>query len=320
MNIGVDLGGTNIAAALVDDIDVIVKRISTHTDAHYGTGAVVKRLSGTIRMLIDNSLKMPESIGIGIPGTVNDMTGEVLFTPNLPISGVNIVRELQNEFCCPVYLGNDANCAALGEAVAGCAKGKKDAVFITLGTGIGGGIIIGGRLYTGLSGAAGELGHMIIDNNGRKCGCGRQGCWETYASATGLVRTAIDIIKTGPSRLLSELCDGNTENIDGRMIFDAYRKGDEVADVIVNTYIAHLAIGVTNLINIFQPEIFCIAGGISNAWDCIEAPLTTLVNAELFTRGQTHTPQTHIVKSALGDDAGIIGAANLSIVRKELIL
>ena len=317
MHIGVDLGGTNVAAALVDNSGIITKRVSVHTDAHYGTRAVVKRLSEVIQMLIDNSLDMPESIGIGIPGMVNDITGEVLFTPNLPISGVNIARELQNEFDCPVYLGNDANCAALGEAVAGCAKGKKDAVFITLGTGIGGGIIISGGLYTGLNGAAGELGHMVIINNGRECGCGRLGCWEAYASATGLIRTAIDTIKTSPSRLLSELCDGITENINGQMIFYAYRKGDEVADVIVNTYIAHLAIGVTNLINIFQPEIFCIAGGISNAWDCIESPLTTLVNAELFTRGQTHTSQTRIVKSALGDDAGIIGAANLSIVRKE---
>ena len=366
MHIGIDLGGTNIAAALVGSDGEIVSRVSIRTDTQGGTQAVIEGLSRVVQMLLEGSDILPESIGIGVPGTVNNKTGEVLFTPNLPISGVNIVRELQRELQpvlnCPIHLGNDANCAALGEVIAGCAKGVGDAIFITLGTGIGGGIIMDGKLYTGFNGAAGELGHMLIIDGGRKCGCGREGCWETYASATGLVRTAEEIISCRPSSLLWSLraesrkdsssaqsiidvndrssgvaqsilgsishsrahgvnqsdttglqhIDVNNSNLlDGRMIFDAYRKGDDAAKEIVDIYVTQLAAGVVNLINIFEPEILCIAGGISNAWDCLKEPLEAIVNAQCYTRAQPHTQQTCIEKTSLGGDAGIIGAAYL---------
>ena len=341
MHIGIDLGGTNIAAALVGSDGEMVSRVSIRTDTQGGAQAVIEGLSRVVQMLLEGSDILPESIGIGVPGTVNNKTGEVLFTPNLPISGVNIVRELQRELQpvlnCPIHLGNDANCAALGEVIAGCAKGVRDAIFITLGTGIGGGIIVDGKLYTGFNGAAGELGHMLIIDGGRKCGCGREGCWETYASATGLVKTAVEIINCRPASILRTMCEGNQRvvnskpndsesysingasddintllsGIDGHMIFDAFRKGDDAAKEIVEIYVTQLAAGVVNLINIFEPEILCIAGGISNAWDCLREPLEAIVNAQRYTRRQPHMPQTRIEKTSLGGDAGIIGAAYL---------
>jgi glucokinase len=192
MHIGIDLGGTNIAAALVDDDGAIKERVSIPTNAKAGLDAVVGGLFSVCEILT-HAREIPLlSIGIGVPGAVNDKTGDVIFTANLPLTGVNISHGLQDHFGCPVRLGNDANCAALGEATTGAAKDTKISVFITLGTGVGGGIIIDGNLFTGFGGAAGELGHVVTDQGGRECGCGRRGCWETYSSATGLIKTATD--------------------------------------------------------------------------------------------------------------------------------
>jgi len=311
VHIGIDLGGTNIAAAFVEKDGTITKRASIPTNAAGGPQAVIDGLMNVCRILLGNTAETPSSIGIGVPGTVNDEAGEVVFTPNLPFHNINIIRELQKSYNCPVRLGNDANCAALGETVAGGAKGAQIAAFITLGTGIGGGIILGGRLYTGLSGAAGELGHIVIISGGRKCGCGRHGCWERYASATGLIMTAIEIMEEYKNSLLWELCGGMPEKIDGMAIFDAFRTGDHAARLTVNKYIEHLAAGIVNIINVFEPEMICVGGGIANSWDCLSDPLQSLVDAEKFFRHSRCTPQTKIVKAQLGNDAGIIGAAML---------
>ena len=308
MYIGIDLGGTNIAAAIVSKDGGIVKRAEIPTGA--SAESVLDGLLSVCELLTDNGFK-PRSIGIGVPGAVDNETGEVVFTANLPLRGVNITNRLREKYGCPVYLGNDANCAALGETVAGGAKGARDAVFITLGTGVGGGIILGGRLHTGVNGSAGELGHMVIVKGGRPCGCGRHGCWEQYASATGLIRTAIEFMGAHPDSLLWELCGNATEKINGRMVFDAYRKGDRAAALTVALYIEHLATGIVDMINILEPEMFCIGGGISNAWDCLEEPLTAAADAEKFARFSPDSPQTRIVKAKLGNDAGIIGAALL---------
>jgi glucokinase len=255
----------------------------------------------------------PASIGIGIPGTVNDEAGEVVFTPNLPLHNINVVSNLQKKYGCPVHLGNDANCAALGETVSGGAKGAKDVVFVTLGTGIGGGIILGGRLHTGLSGAASELGHMVILTGGRKCGCGRHGCWERYASASGLIKTATEFMERYRDSLLWDMCGGMAKNIDGKAIFDAFRIGDPTARLTVERYTEHLAAGVVNIINILEPEMICLGGGISNAWDCLSEPLEALVDTEKFFRFSPLAPRTRIVRAQLGNDAGIIGAAMLGL-------
>ena len=174
MYIGIDLGGTNVAAALVDKDGAIIRRVSIPTDARGGANAIIGELTGVCSTLLEGG-EPALSIGIGIPGSVNEETGDVIFTPNLPLSGVNITNGLREKFGLPIFAGNDANCAALGEVVAGGAKGARNAVLITLGTGLGGGIILDGRLHTGVNGAAGELGHIVIVSGGRECGCGRNG-------------------------------------------------------------------------------------------------------------------------------------------------
>ena len=309
MRIGIDLGGTNTAAAIVGPNGEILKRANLPTRAD-SAGSVLAGLSEVCGILISDT-QTPASIGIGVPGTVNADTGEVIFTPNLPLKGVNITRELEKKYACPVYIGNDANCAALGEVVAGGAKGAQDAVLITLGTGVGGGIIIGGALHTGVSGAAGELGHTVIVAGGRACGCGRHGCLESYGSATGLVRTANEIIGMHRESALWEISGGQSAKLNGRIIFEAFRAGDHAARLIVEQYIGHLAVGIGNIINILEPEMICIGGGISNEWESISEMLQTKVDAERFPHSSSASRQTIIVKAQLGNDAGIIGAAML---------
>jgi len=311
MYLGIDLGGTNIAAALVDKDGVITKRASIPVDAGGGVKTIIDGLICVCEMLLEGTDLLPVSIGIGVPGTVNDEAGEVVFTPNLPLLNVNITDELYAKYGCPIRLGNDANCAALGETVAGGAKGAGDVVFITLGTGLGGGVILGGRLHTGLSGAASELGHMTIYTGGRKCGCGRLGCWESYGSATGLAITAAEVLETQTDSVLWQQSAGNTEKLNGRVIFDAYRAGDKAARVAVELYAGHLAAGIINLINILEPEMVCVGGGISNAWDCLAEPIQKIVDEQSFFRFTPNAPRTRIVKAELGNDAGIIGAAML---------
>ena len=311
MYIGIDLGGTNIAAALVDTNGAIIKRTSIPTNADKGAKAVIDGLLFVCRELLGDSGTKPAAIGIGVPGAIDTEKGEVIVTVNLPLSGINLTGELKKEFDCPIYLGNDANCAALGEVIAGGAQSAKDVVFITLGTGVGGGIILGGRLYTGVSGAAGEIGHMVIAASGRDCGCGRKGCWEAYASASGLIRTANEFMDEHTDSMLWELSGGKAEQIDGSIVFQAYRAGDRAAVLAVGQYIDYLAIGIVNLINVLEPEVICVGGGISNAWDCLAEPLQAAVDAEKLTRFSGDMPQTRIVRAELGNDAGIIGAAML---------
>ena len=310
MNIGIDLGGTNIAAAAVGKAGEITKRAGMPTAADRGADTVIERLLSVCETLTGGGAA-PDSIGIGVPGSVDSEAGAVVFTPNLPLSGVNIAEKLREKFGCPVHLGNDANCAALGETVAGGAKGAKDVVFITLGTGVGGGIVLGGRLHAGANGSAGELGHMVTVAEGRGCGCGRKGCWERYASATGFIRTANEFMESHPDSLLWESCGGAADRLDGRLIFAAYRAGDHAARLTVERYVEHLTVGIVNIINIFEPELLCIGGGISNEWDCFAGALQAAVDAEKYTRSSPQLPQTRIVRAALGNDAGIIGAAML---------
>jgi len=311
MYVGVDLGGSKIAAAIVNDEGEILERVHMPTKADAGPEAVVDGVIKACEALLDGAGKPPLSIGIGVPGTVRDDIGLVVFTPNLPLLNIPMTKELSAKYNCPVRLGNDANCAALGEAVAGGAKGAKSVAMITLGTGLGGGIIIGGKLHTGLSGAGGEIGHMVIFAGGRKCGCGRLGCWEGYGAATGLKITALEYMQNHPESKMWELCDGSAERLDGRIVFDAYRAGDPAAKLAVGMYTEHLAIGIVNIVNILEPELFCVGGGLSNAWDCLEEPLNTAVEQEKFMRFSEGAPKTKLVKAVLGNDAGIIGAAML---------
>ena len=208
-----------------------------------------------------------------------------------------------------MYFDNDANCAALGEAVAGCGKGVKDFIMITLGTGVGSGIIVNGKLVTGLNYAAGEMGHTVIVYNGEQCNCGRRGCWEKYSSATALITQTKDAMRRNASSVMWDMVDGDITKVTGRTAFDAMRKGDEVAKKVVDKYIGYLACGISNIVNIFQPEILAVGGGIGNEKENLLTPVRKILASERYS---IHAKkQTALRVAELGNDAGIIGAALL---------
>ena len=217
-----------------------------------------------------------------------------------------ILKELTN---LNVELENDANCAALGEAKAGAGEGVANFVAVTLGTGVGSGIVVNGKLLNGCNDAAGEAGHMVIFADGEQCTCGRKGCWEAYSSATALIRQTKEAMGKNLDSAMWTLVDGDINKVDGRTAFNAMRKNDPAGIKVVDTYIHYLAMGITNMINLFQPEILCVGGGIGNEGESLLEPVRKIVNQEHYS---VHSVvQTRICSAKLGNDAGIIGAALL---------
>ncbi|MEA4833349.1 MAG: ROK family protein [Oscillospiraceae bacterium] len=312
-SIGVDLGGTKIATGLVNGEGKIIKKLTLPTKAHRSPEEIADDIALLIKQLIDSSSLVPDDIefcGIATPGIANSDTGRVDFCSSLPFLHFPLLDILRSKVPVKKYgIENDANAAAKGEHIFGAAKGAKDSVMITLGTGVGGGIIIDNKIVTGCNFAAGELGHIVIQHNGRQCGCGRRGCWETYSSATGLINTTKEKMQKYPDSLMWKLVGGDIEATNGRTSFDAMRKGDKAASEVVDMFIDYLACGITNIINIFQPEVLSIGGGLSNEGDYILNPLLIPVSAHQYSRGSEKRTDIRIAK--LGNEAGIIGAAFL---------
>ena len=312
--VGIDLGGTNIVAGVVDDNFNIVAKAKCKTAVPRPEGDVCDSMAEIVKQALRKAkVKMDEVdyIGIGVPGAVNPKTRIVETSPNLFFQNWEISKMMEERLHKYVKVENDANAAALGEFLAGSAKGSKNAVAITLGTGVGGGIIIDGKIYSGSNYAGAELGHMVIVKDGNECGCGRKGCWEAYASATALINMTKDAIK-GENAEFSYMLnsvDNDINNVNGKTAFDAMRAGDSTGKEIVEKYISYLATGLINVINIFQPDILCIGGGISKEGEALLAPLRTLIEKERFTKH--NNKQTQICIATLGNDAGIIGAACL---------
>ena len=315
--IGVDLGGTNIAVGICDDSLKIIDKASVPTGADREGELIVKDMADLAGELLKRngiSLDEVEYAGIATPGTANSKTGIVEYSNNLPFLNFPIAELFKNYLPVKrVLIANDANAAALAEALAGSAKGTDSSVMITLGTGVGGGIVINGRIYAGGVNCAGaELGHTVIVAGGRQCSCGRRGCWEAYSSATGLTNMTKEKmtelkIKGIPSLLFDESKkEGKTS---ARTAFNAMRGGDVYGKMLVDEYIAYLAEGITNIINIFQPEVLSIGGGVCNEKEYLTKPLIEIVEREQYTRTNAH--KTKIVTAILGNDAGIIGAAGL---------
>lgn len=316
--IGVDLGGTNIAVGLVDDGYKIINKVSLPTGKERSGEFIVKDMAELCKNVCkdaDVSLSDVKAIGIASPGVANHDNGTVEYANNLkfkhfPIA--DLLKEYLGEGSPRIYLENDANAAAWGEAVAGAAKGSRNSVMITLGTGVGGGIIIDGKIYSGFNYAGAELGHIVIQHNGRQCSCGRRGCWEAYSSATGLINMTNDKIKEcseqGRDTLMVELAKSKGK-VSGRTAFDAMRMGDEAGREVVDEYISYLACGLANIINIFQPEILSIGGGISNEGQFLIDLILPLIRDEQYGLGFVDLTDIRIAK--LGNDAGIIGAALL---------
>ena len=314
--IGVDLGGTNIAVGLVNENMALVAKKSTPTLAQRDGEAIVADMAAVCLALCEeNGVAISDvaSIGIATPGIADVNTGKVVYSCNLPFRDFPLAALLSEKtgVSC-VKIANDANAAAFGEAVAGAAKGTKNSVMITLGTGVGGGIVIDDRIYSGFNYAGAELGHIVIVHGGRPCSCGRKGCWEAYSSATALVKMTEEKIAeceaAGRKTIMTDMV-AERGKVSGRTSFDAMRAGDEAAKEVVDSYINYLACGIINIINIFQPEVLSIGGGISNEKDNLLTPLIPLVRAETY--GTGIVKETEIRIATLGNDAGIIGAALL---------
>ena len=305
--IGIDLGGTNIAVGVVNDRYEIVARRSVPTGAERPAEEVIRDMGDAV----EEALRQAEltaggcaSMGVGSPGACDPQTGVVKRAYNLNWFDVPVCRMLHQRFGIPVRLGNDANCAALAEVVAGAAVGCQDMVLITLGTGVGSGIISRGKILSGLRGGAGEAGHMLLVLDGEPCTCGRRGCWEAYASATALIRQTRQAALAHPESLLAQV-----KEITGRTAFDAAQQGDATAAEVVARYAVYVAAGLTDFVNILAPEMILLGGGISRQGEALLAPVREYVATHCF--GQREGAIPTIAAAKLGNEAGIIGAAAL---------
>lgn len=311
--IGIDLGGTNIVAGVVDQNYRLIATAKCKTNTPRPADDIIADMARISREAVKAAnLTMDDidGVGVGSPGACNSDTGVVERAANLGFINEPLQKKLQALLGKPVRIENDANAAAYGEMLAGAAKGTRHAVCITLGTGVGGGAIVDGHIIAGHNFAGGELGHTVIVMDGEPCSCGRRGCWEAYASATGLIRQTKAAMEKNQDSVMWKL-SANGTRVNGCTAFDAMRAGDAAGTQVVDQYIRYLACGLTNMINIFQPEVLCIGGGISREGETLLAPVRELIKKEQF--AQFTTSKTRICAATLGNDAGIIGAAYLGI-------
>lgn len=309
--VGIDLGGTNIVAGVVDENYRIISKASTKTNCPRPEKEIADDMAKMALQAISNaelSVDDIEWIGVGSPGIANSSTGILEYSNNLGFKDTPLVKYIQETIKKPVFIENDANAAAYGEYVAGAAKGARNAVCITLGTGVGAGIVIDGKIYSGSNFAGAEIGHTVIEVDGPQCSCGRKGCFEAFSSATGLIRMTREAMAENPESIMNKMAEEKGK-VTARTSFDAMRAGDETAKKVVDKYIKYLAAGITNTINIFQPDVLCIGGGVCNEGDPLLLPVKALVKDEVYTRNSEKN--TEIVIAKLGNDAGIIGAAFL---------
>ena len=317
--IGIDLGGTNIAAGIVNESFEIVCKASIPTGADRPAAEIAADMAAICYTVCEKAGISPSeivSVGIASPGIANHDEGIIEYCCNIPsFRKFAICDAVKAGFPAPhVFVENDANAAAWGEVIAGSAKGTKDSIMITLGTGVGGGIIIDGKVISGFNYAGAELGHIVIQVDGVQCGCGRKGCWEAYSSATALIRMTSEKLAeceaTGRKTIMADMVAA-AGKVSGRTAFDAKRQGDEAGAEVVATYVHYLAQGISNIINIFQPEVLSIGGGVSGEGDYLLNMLVPLVRAEVY--GQGIVKGTDIRIASLGNDAGIIGGAVLGL-------
>ena len=313
--LGIDIGGTGFKAGLVNEEGVIVSKLSVPMDAEHAEfdRYLARTLADiTKQLLAENGLREEDLpyVGIGVPGPCDDKTGIFYFAPNLPVKNLELKELFREQLDLPVHIGNDANCAALGEYHAGAGKQYQSLVLITLGTGVGTGIILDGKLWTGCNGAGAEGGHIVVRPGGLPCGCGRKGCLEVYSSASGLIRMAREQMQTEKESLLWKLADQDAMNVTGRVVFRAAKEKDAVAERVLEEYVDILSEGCLDIINLLQPEAIVLGGGISGAEDAL---LLDPLREKTYGRdlAKYSQPKTKIVKAQLGNDAGIIGAAFL---------
>ena len=311
--IGVDLGGTNIAIGLIDlDGKVILQKKSVKTRAPRPCEEISGDIKDVCNFLCKEqgiTLSDVEWIGVATPGIVR--SGVVIDAFNLGWTNENFKEILSGMTGRPTFVANDANAAAYAEAKWGCGVGESSLIAVTLGTGIGGGIVLDGKIWEGFNGFAAELGHMVIDVGGRRCTCGLRGCLEAYCSATALVHETRRMMKLYPDSLMWQITDGDLERADGRTAFTANEQGDFAARQVIDDFVNYLAIGIANIINIFQPSVICIGGGVSGQGEVLMRPLRERLK---YTSFGTKDMRTRVEAAVYKNDAGIIGAALLGIM------
>lgn len=310
--IGIDVGGTGIKAGVVAESGKIIKScaIPTQKDADYKV--LIKDMADLVfKTLTEAGVSMDEieSLGIGFPSAVDEKKGVVVYTANINLNNAPVVHELKKYIDKPIYIGNDANCAALGEYFALNDDSVENFVAVTLGTGVGGGIIINKKLYTGSNGSAGEIGHIRLVTDGEKCSCGRDGCWECYASATALIRDSKRAADKNPDSLLAKNIAANGGRSNGKLVFDTAGDGDPTAKAVIDKYVQYIGEGIIDIINIFQPSVIAIGGGISRQGDNLLNPIKEYINGKTY--GMSYIEPCRVTMAKLGNDAGIVGAAFL---------
>ncbi len=315
--IGIDLGGTNIVVGLVEQDFRIVDKCSVKTQVPRSVESMTADMAQMARTLLERNRLLWQdvaSVGVGVPGTANPENGHMEDANNLGFDDVPFLPLLAKKIPVPVHFGNDANVAAWGEYLTGGYQ-EDSFVMVTVGTGIGGGIILGGSLWPGINGAAAEFGHMTIDHDGVPCNCGRRGCFEAMASANALITQAREQMRKHPESLLWSLCGGNAAKVEAKTVFDGAAAGDETARELLDVYITYLAEGITNIINVFQPAVLCVGGGVSRAGEVLLRPLREEVTRRVYSRNSKRNTRIELAK--LGNDAGILGAALLGSGRQK---
>lgn len=315
--VGIDLGGMSAKSGVFRDGELILKE-RVDTDPADGAKGVAEKLGALAKSVVAHaglSFNDVQAIGIGSPGVIDSESGVVAKWGNYNWRQVPLARAVADITGKPVYLTNDANAAALGEAKFGVGAKYRDCLLITLGTGVGGGIVLGGKLFEGFRSAGAEVGHMVIRTGGRECGCGRRGCFEQYSSATALIRDTREAMERDKGSLLWKLAGGSLQKVDGSTAFKAARSGDETAKRVVEDYIAYLAEGIANLVNIFRPQAVMLGGGVSNEGEALLVPLKEAVDRLIYVNSD-YAP-LEILRAKLGNDAGIYGAYAYARQRKE---
>lgn len=309
--VGVDVGGTNIKIGLVDIKGTILADNFIRTDKSKDYKGILDDIVADIKLLCNEAgvdYHDIGGIGVGVPGVVDSRTGTVSYSANLGWRDVPLVHGLEVASGIHAEAANDANCAAWGEYKFGSCRSMDNVILITLGTGVGSGIIIDGRLFDGVASAGGEAGHMIIVKDGKQCNCGLKGCWECYASASALISQTEEAMKKYPDSILRDVAEKEGK-ISGRTAFIAAEKGDKAGKEVVENYIDYIATGLINLGNIFHPNAIIIGGGVSNEGAALIEPLEEKVNEGLL--ASEHNPKVRIIGASLGNKAGLIGAAAL---------
>lgn len=311
--IGIDVGGMSIKVGVVDAGGNIVKS-STFVTEKVPASEHIKKMAETVdELMTSGGFKKEEiaGIGVGIPGAVNPRVGKVIYAPNIGWKDVDFCKQLSDLTGMKVFVGNDADVATLGEVYFGVAKNYSNVVMITVGTGVGGGVVIDKKLYESPLGMAAELGHTCLVKGGLLCGCGRKGCFEQYASATALIRQTKDEMLKNESSYMWKLVDGDIEKVNGITSFKAAKAGDEGGNNVVDGYVSYLTEGILNYMNIFRPEAIIIGGGISKEGDYLTDKIKAY--AESYSYGYPGSPVIDVVCAKLGNAAGIVGAASLVV-------